>query len=127
LRDWRSDVIWPEDDGGAVWSRTRAKERVVGYARAEVARVRSRERAESSMCSDVLGCQRFSQELEVADDEMTYGGITVEPRSIAALDPTTVKVNGFCSISRLSTNRDWASTVGMNKDPTANHQLESND
>jgi hypothetical protein len=100
---------------------------VVGYARAEVARVRSRERAESSMCSDVLGCQRFSQELEVADDEMTYGGITVEPRSIAALDPTTVKVNGFCSISRLSTNRDWASTVGMNKDPTANHQLESND
>jgi len=55
LRDWRSDVIWPEDDGGAVWSRTSAKERVVGYARAEVASVRRRERAESSMCSDVLG------------------------------------------------------------------------
>jgi len=58
---------------------------------------------------------------------VTYGGITVEPRSIAALDPTTVKVNGFCSISRLLTSRDWARMDGMNKDPTANHQLKSND
>jgi hypothetical protein len=53
---------------------------------------------------------------------MTYGGMTVEPRSIAALDPTTVRVNGFCSISKLLTSRDWASMDGMNKDPTAKHQ-----
>jgi len=51
----------------------------------------------------------------------------VEPRSIAALDPTTVRVNGFFSISRLLTSRDRASTDGMNKEPTANHQRYSND
>jgi len=31
-----------------------ANDRVIGYARAEVARVRSRERDESNICSEVL-------------------------------------------------------------------------
>ena len=43
-----------EEGDGAVWSRTIAKERVVGYARADVASVRRRERDESRIWSDVL-------------------------------------------------------------------------
>jgi hypothetical protein len=53
-RDCRRDCICVEEGDGAVWSRTIANERVVGYARAEVASVSRRERDESRIWRDVL-------------------------------------------------------------------------
>ena len=53
-KDWRRDCIWVEEGDGAVWSRTIANDRVVGYARAEVASVSRRERDESRIWRDVL-------------------------------------------------------------------------
>ena len=53
-RDCRRDCICAEEGDGAVWSRTIANDRVVGYARAEVASVSKRERDESRIWRDVL-------------------------------------------------------------------------
>ena len=114
-RDCRRDCICAEEGDGAVWSRTIANDRVVGYARAEVASVSKRERDESRIWSDVLFIS-FSL-LRVCGK--AYGAMSIEPSRMAALAPAIVMVKGLRSIESCFDIRDLTRTEGINKEPTA--------
>ena len=113
-RDCRRDCIWVEEGDGAVWSKTIANDRVVGYARAEVASVSRRDRDESSIWSDVL----LISPLTILNGK-TYGAMSIEPNRMAALAPAIVMVNGLRKIESCSDIRDLTRTEGINREPTA--------
>jgi hypothetical protein len=119
--DCRRDCICVEDGDGAVWSKTIAKERVVGYARAEVASVSRSERDESRIWSDVL-------EISFGHDGPceAYGAISIEPSKMAKLAPAMVIVNGLRSIESCFDIRDLTRAEGINKEPTAKSSASTN-
>ena len=114
-RDCRRDCIWVEEGDGAVWSRTIANDRVVGYAREEVASVSRRERDESRIWRDVL----FINFLPFRVCGKAYGAMSIEPNKMAALAPAIVMVNELRSIESCFDIRELTRTEGINKEPTA--------
>ena len=86
----------------------------MGYARAEVASVRRRERDESRIWSDVLLISLVRERWRG-----TYGAMSIEPNKMAALAPAIVMVNGLRRTENCFEIRDLTRAEGMNKEPTA--------